>query len=134
MYGPFLTPEIGGQSNPGIATLLSPGLYVNGPHNPHPMDRDLELRIKGHLYEIGTTNDRVLESRQGYPAAEGGYKSTLESVADVADRELVDDVAEYIKEYIEKKEMRPENNIVRKEARKMVSRAGHPPDPYLNAA
>lgn len=98
------------------------------------MDRDLELRIKGHLYEIGTVNDRVLESRQGFPASEGGYKSTLESVADVAGREFVDDVAAYIKEFIQEKEVRPENNAVRKEARKMVSRAGHPPDPYLNAA
>lgn len=75
-----------------------------------------------------------MECRQGFPAAEGGCKKTLKSVADVAGRDLIDDVAEYIKEFIQKKERRPENNAVRTEARKMVSRAGYPPDPYLNAA
>jgi curli biogenesis system outer membrane secretion channel CsgG len=97
------------------------------------MHRDLQLRIKVHLYEIAEVNDDVIESRQGFTAAEGGYQNPLESVADVAVRDLVDDVAEYIKEYIQKKEIRPENNSVRKKARSVVSRARNSPDPYLNA-
>jgi len=41
------------------------------------MERDVELRIKGHLYEIASVNDEVLESRQGIPASERGYRKTL---------------------------------------------------------
>jgi hypothetical protein len=41
------------------------------------MDRNLDLRIKGHLYELGEINDDVLGTRQGFHAAEQGYESTL---------------------------------------------------------
>jgi hypothetical protein len=38
----------------------------------------------GHLYEIESVNDEVLESRQGFPASERAYWKTLESVVDIA--------------------------------------------------
>lgn len=90
--------------------------------------------MKGHLYEIGSVNDEVLDSRQGFPASEDGYRRTLESVVDIAGQELFDEIAEYIKEHIREKQERPENQAVRKKARRRVSKAGHPPDEYLNAA
>lgn len=98
------------------------------------MERDVELRIKGHLYEIATVNDEVLESRQGFPASESGYRKTLESVVDIAGPDLMDEMAAYIKEYIQEQQERPANQTVRKEARSRVSKAGYPPDEYLNAA
>ena len=98
------------------------------------MDRDVELRIKGHLYEIASVNDEVLGSRQGYPVAEGGYEKTLKSVAAIAGPDFVDEVAEYIKDHIQKRKERPTNQMVRREARSLVSKAGYPPDEYLNAA
>lgn len=108
--------------------------YKAHPGNRLFMDRDLELRIKGHLYEIATVNDEVKGDRRGFPAAEKGYRETLESVAEIAGRALVDEVAAHIKNSIRKTEDRPRNQAVRKKARLMVSRAGHPPDDYLNAA
>lgn len=98
------------------------------------MERDIELRLKGHLYEIRSVNDEVLESRQGYPVAEGGYRKTLECVVDVAGPELMDDMAAFIKEYMEENEDRPANQEVRIEARSRVSKAGYPADEYLNTA
>jgi len=98
------------------------------------MERDVELRIKGHLYEIASVNDEVLESRQGFPASERGYRKTLESVVDIAGPDLLDEMAAYIKEYIQDHHERPPNQTVRIEARSRVSKAGHPPDEYLNAA
>ena len=98
------------------------------------MERGIELRIKGHLYEIATTNDDVIESRQGFPAAERGYRKTLTSVAEIAGSELMDEMAAYIKDHIESYKERPQNDAVRREARRRVSKAGYPPDEYLNAA
>ena len=98
------------------------------------MERDLELRIKGHLYEIESVNDDVLGSRQGYPSSEEGYEKTLISVAEVAGLELMDEVAANIKGYIRENRERPANQKVRREARSLVSKAGYPPDEYLNAA
>lgn len=98
------------------------------------MERDLELRMKGHLYEIGSVNDEILESRQGFPASEQGYRQTLESVLEIAGQELMDEMAAYIKEHIRGNEERPANQAVRKQARRRVSKAGYPPDEYLNAA
>lgn len=98
------------------------------------MDRDVELRIKGHLYEIGSVNDEVLDSRQGYPASEEGYEKTLNSVAAIAGPDLADEMADYIKHHIQRKQERPTNQRVRREARSRVSKAGYPPDEYLNAA
>jgi len=98
------------------------------------MERDVELRMKGHLYEIGSVNDEVIESRQGFPASEHGYQKTLESVLEIAGQELMDEMAAYIKEHIREEQERPENQAVRKQARRRVSKAGYPPDEYLNAA
>jgi hypothetical protein len=71
------------------------------------MERDVELRIKRHLYEIASVNDEVLESRQGFPASERGYRKTLESVVDIAGPDLLDEMAAYIKEYIQDHHERP---------------------------
>lgn len=98
------------------------------------MERDLELRIKGHLREIEEINDRVIGTRQGYPPAEQGYEKTLESVAVKGDQELVDEIAEFIKSHIEAKGERPNNQMVRRKARSVVSKAGYPIDEYLNRA
>jgi hypothetical protein len=98
------------------------------------MERDVELRIKGRLYEIASGNDEVLESRQGFPASESGYMKTLESVVDVAGPDPMDEMAAFTKEYIQDHHERPANQTVRIEARSRVSKAGYPPDEYLNAA
>lgn len=98
------------------------------------MDRDTELRLKGHLYEISSVNDEVLGSRQGYPEAENGYERTLKSVVDIAGQDLMDEIATFIKEYIRTNNERPRNQAIRKEARSRVSKAGYPADEYLNAA
>lgn len=98
------------------------------------MDRDYELRIKGHLYEIAKLNDEVLNSRQGFPMSEEGYLKTLKSVADCAGADMVDEVAEHIKDHIRTQEERPKNNAVRKKARLLLSEEGIVPDEYLNMA
>jgi hypothetical protein len=98
------------------------------------MDRDLELRIKGHLYEIATVNDEVLESKQGFPMAEEGYKKTLESVAECTGPDLVDEVAEKIREHIHTEKERPDNQSVRQDARVLLVDEGILPDDYLNRA
>ncbi|SEH45590.1 hypothetical protein SAMN05192561_10245 [Halopenitus malekzadehii] len=98
------------------------------------MDRDLDLRIKGHLYEVGIVNDDVLDTRQGFHAAEQGYASTLESVADCAGSDIVDRVAESIKTHIQEQEDRPTNQSVRREARTLLSDEGFVIDSYLSRA
>lgn len=98
------------------------------------MNRSEELRIKGHLYEIATVNDEVLESRQGFPIAEEGYRKTLESVATCAGTELLDEVAEGIKEHIRTEEERPENGALRRESRMRLAEEGIVADEYLNSA
>lgn len=98
------------------------------------MNRSLELRIKGHLYEIAAVNDEVLDSRQGFPPAERGYWKTLESVADCAGAEMVDEVADTIKEHIQTEGERPENQSVRRDARMLLTGEGIAPDKYLNLA
>lgn len=98
------------------------------------MERDIGLRIKGHLYEIASVNDEVLESRQGFPASGRGYRKILKSVVDTAGPDLMDEMTVYIKEYIQDEHERPANQTVRIEARIRVSKAGYPPDEYLNAA
>jgi len=98
------------------------------------MHRDLELRVNGHLYEITAVNDEVLESRQGFPAAERGHSKTLASVADCGGRKLVDQVAESIKEYIRTHEERPTNRSVRRDARTLLAEEGIVADTYLNQA
>ena len=76
----------------------------------------------------------MIGSRQGFPTAEAGYRRTLDSVLDIAGPDLMDEVAASIKEHIRIHEERPANQAVRKDARKLVSKAGYPPDDYLNAA
>lgn len=98
------------------------------------MERNLELRIKGHLYEIATANDEVLDTRQGFPMAEDGYRKTLESVADRAGTDLVDEVAASIKAHIRDEEERPDNRSMRREARMLITEEGVVPDSYLNMA
>jgi len=98
------------------------------------MERDVNLRIKGHLYEIAPVRDEVLQSRQGFPASRRGYRKRLESVVDIDGPDLMDEIAAYIKEYIQDHHERPTNQTVRIEARSRVSKAGYPPDEYLNAA
>ncbi|AXG07825.1 hypothetical protein DU500_16090 [Haloplanus rubicundus] len=98
------------------------------------MNRDLELRIKGHLYEIEGVNDEVLGSEQGLPMSVRGYEKTLKSVANCGEDELVDQVAESIKEHIRTHEDRPENQTVRRDARMLLTEQGIAPDSYLNRA
>lgn len=96
--------------------------------------KDLELRIKGHLWEIQQANDDVLGHRQGFPPAISAYEQTLESVATCATGEEVDQVAAQIKSYIHEKGERRRNREVRRTARQIVSQAGYPADRFLNAA
>ena len=108
--------------------------YTIGRTGTDRMDRDLELRIKGHLYEIAAVNNEVLESKQGFPMAEKGYTKTLESVAECAGPDLVDEVAEDIKDYIRNEQERPNNQSVRRDARFLLVDEGIVPDTYLNRA
>ncbi len=98
------------------------------------MDRGLELRIKGHLYEIREVNDQVLKSRQGFPMAENGYRKTLQSVASCSNPELVDRVANDIKDQIRSREERPNNRSIRRDARMLLADEGIVADNYLNSA
>lgn len=98
------------------------------------MDRSLELRIKGHLYEIREVNNQVLGTRQGFPMAEKGYNKTLQSVADCSNPDLVDQVANNIKEQIRTHEDRPSNQAIRRDARMLLADKGIVADSYLNTA
>lgn len=109
------------------------------------MERDAELRIKGHLYEIEEVNDECIGHQQGFPVAREAYKRTLESVANCVSQApesmresevatCLDEVARYIKNHIQEHHERPNNRKVRREARSIISKAGHAPDSYLNAA
>ncbi|MFC7230721.1 hypothetical protein ACFQMM_03645 [Saliphagus sp. GCM10025308] len=94
----------------------------------------MELRIKGHLYEIESVNNEIIENRQGFPASEEGYRKTLESVADCGGAEMVDKVADKIKERIRAEGKRPKNRFVRRNARILLVEEGILPDKYLNKA
>jgi len=98
------------------------------------MDRGLELRIKGHLYEIREINDQVLGTRQGFPMAEKGYEKTLQSVASCSNPELVDQIAYDIKDKIRSREERPSNRSIRRDARMLLADEGIVADNYLNKA
>lgn len=101
--------------------------------NTH-MDRSEELRIKGHLYEIATVNDEVLESRQGFHSSEEGYRKTLESVVACAGTGMLDEVADEIKDHIRAEEERPENRDLRRDTRMRLAEEGIVADEYLNSA
>lgn len=98
------------------------------------MNRDAELRVKGHLYELDKLDDEHVDTKQGFHSAEQGYSRTLESVEDCAGIELVDRVAENIKEHIRSEGERPDNKSVRRDARMLLSEEGFVPDEYLNKA
>jgi len=98
------------------------------------IERNDELRLKGHLFEIREANDNAIGGRQGYPMAEVGYKKTLQEVLECASVSEMDEIAEYIKSEIEKKNDRPTNRKVRRTARRVVSEAGFPASAYLNRA
>jgi ribosome-associated translation inhibitor RaiA len=109
------------------------------------MDRDSELRIKGHLYEIEEVNDEYIGHQQGFPVSRDAYERTLTSVADCVSESrtpsdktdlysCIDAVAEYVKDRIRSSQERPNNRKVRRKARRVVSEAGYAPDSYLNAA
>lgn len=104
------------------------------PARPNLNDHDAELRIKGHLYEIGEVNEQVIGGEQGLPMAVRGYHSTLANVASCSNNEVVDTVASYIKSYIQQREERPPNRKVRRTARSEVTKAGYPSTSYLNSA
>lgn len=117
----------------GCAWVGYQGIYgVSG--SALGMKRSLELRIKGHLYEIGAVNDEVLGSGQGFPAAETDYKKTLESVADCAGAELVDAVANSVNDAIRTNGERPANQSVRKDARMRLADEDIVADKNLNRA
>ena len=126
---------------PGLLVMANAGLpilavrdYIRARIGVHHVHRDLELRIKGHLYEITEVNDEVLGSEQGLPMSVNGYEKTLRSVANCGDGELVNQVAESIKEHIRTHENRPENQAVRRDARMLLTEQGIAPDSYLNRA
>lgn len=124
---------IAGDGKLRTTNIDNPRLYTDSGWVYH-VHRDLELRVKGHLYEIAAVNDEVLESRQGFPAAEDGYLKTLTSVADCADSELVAQVAEAIKKHIHTQKERPTNRSVRRDARTLLAEEEIVPDTYLNQA
>ncbi len=97
------TPEIGELENRNYMVARNRLPVVN---------RFLELRIKGHLYEISSIDDEAIESKQGFHLAEEGYRKTLESVADCADTELVDEIAARIKDQI-RTDNEPPNQSIR---------------------
>lgn len=119
--------------NPRISNTGNQRLFATQQENV-AMDRSLELRIKGHLYEIREINDEVLDSQQGFPMSKEGYKKTLQSVADCSNPELVDQVANSIKEHIRSHEERPSNRSVRRDARMDLAEEGIVADSYLNRA
>ena len=98
------------------------------------MNRDAELRVKGHLYELDKLDDEHLDTKQGFRSAEQGYSRTLESVADCAGTEMVDLVAENIKNHIRSEGERLDNKSVRQDARMLLSEEGFVADEYLNKA
>jgi hypothetical protein len=98
------------------------------------IDRDAELRARGHLYEIGKLNDEFVGSRRGYHMTEEGYETTLRNVAECAGLNELDEIAEYIKDQIRETKSRPANRRVRRYARRVVTEAGQPANEYLNAA
>jgi len=98
------------------------------------VNRDAELRVKGHLYELDKLDDEHVDTKQGFHSAEKGYSRTLESVADCAELEMVDIVAENIKEHIRIEGERPDNKSVRRDARMLLSEEGFVADEYLNRA
>jgi len=98
------------------------------------MERDMELRVKGHLFEILEIDDEVIDNGQGQTPAMNGYRRSLENVADSANAKLMDEVAKDIKQHIRSREERPPNVNVRVDARKLIVSEGFLPSDYLNSA
>jgi hypothetical protein len=98
------------------------------------MERDVNLRMKGPRCEIASINGKTLGSQPGFPTSERGYRGTLERVVDIARPGVRDEMARHVLEHIQGERERPPNQTVRKKVRSRVSKAGYPPDEYLNAA
>lgn len=133
VFAELAVPDYSELAIPGLPTLTITD-YIPIRQEGRHMDRGLELRIKGHLYEIREINDQVLDTRQGFPMAERGYQKTLQSVADCSNLELVDQVANKIKEHIRTREERPSNRAIRRDARLLLADEGIAADNYLNTA
>ena len=56
------------------------------------------------------------------------------NVAECADADVVDEVAAYIKTYIDNHRERPPNRKVRRTARTKLTQAKYPANQYLNSA
>lgn len=108
--------------------------YIGARSGVTDVNRELELRIKGHLYELDKLDTEYVDTKQGFHSAEQGYSRTLESVADCAGTEMVDRVAENIKEHIRNEGERPDNKSIRRDARMLLSEEGIVADEYLNRA
>lgn len=98
------------------------------------LERGVELRLKGHLYEIRAINNDVIGGEQGYPMAEAGYHRTLREVADTSSVTELDEVAAEIKQLINDTGDRPPNRKIRRYAREIVAQNGYPSTSYLNRA
>lgn len=128
-------------NNRGIAWIGNPGIafvadrsYLGCQSRVLLMDRGMQLRIKGHLYEIEEIDDEIIGNAQGLESAKTGYQRTLKSVADRAGTELVDRVANDIKEHIRSREERPRNADVRVDARMLLADEDIVAGDYLNSA
>ena len=94
-------------------------------------ERELGLRIRGHIDEIDEYNDKYIGHRQGYPMSRKYYLSSLSAVAFCTrDQQVIDKVANYIKGQFEKSD-RPSSRKVRRNARKIVETEGHQPHEFL---
>lgn len=134
-------PSAPSKGNPGSAWIGNPGIafvadrrYMGCQSGVLLMERDMELRIKGHLFEILEVDNEIIGNRQGQQSSKDGFSDTLESVASCGNAELVDQVAEDIKQHIRSREERPRNQNVRIDARKLLVSEGFLPDEYLNSA
>jgi hypothetical protein len=114
------------------ALILADRKYMYTPIGLLNVNRDTELRVKGHLYELDKLDDEYLDTKQGFHSAEQGYARTFESVAECAGTEMMDLVAEKVKEHIRSENDRPDNKSVRRDARMLLSEEGFVADEYLN--
>lgn len=95
-------------------------------------DKDLRLRIRGHLDEIDEYNQKYIGNEQGYPMSRESYTWTLSATAVCTkDREVVDKVAEYIKDQFQRRD-RPSSRKVRRNARRIVEGNGYDPHEFID--
>ncbi len=95
--------------------------YLVGGYVCGGMERDLELRVKGHLYEIGEVNDEIIGDRRGFIDARHGYRQILELVGErVGTAGMVDKYAKMIKEEMQRDGERPPTRRIRRRANRDV--------------